>query len=210
MTGYILLQSFAKITINKDLSESFNMYRRFLDDIGYINEDIEQWISSFSWESLIDFGFASMHTWNSIDVDGKMYNVAPSVVGFSGNSDIDIPWIEFNLLFEPHAITYSPHDWKYRPDAGRDIWKIMRLLFAIFKQSGVYLTDEVNDSQTWYAISGIDGKLWSFDLAIVPKSFSAYFSNLPSDYERFDVNADIAFIRSDAWITYPWDNTGAR
>lgn len=212
MPGYILLQSFATISTASDLKFSLDMYQEFLDKLGYVDKDTNQWLSSFTWKSLIDDGFASMHTWRSVEVNEKAYHVAPSIVGFAQDPDkgANVSWIELSLMFEAHAITYSPHDWRYRPDTGRGIWEIMRLFFTRFTRSGVYLTDEVNDSQTWYALSGLDGKLWSFDLALVPRSFARHFSEMPSEYKNVNFEEGIAFIRTNAWITDPWDDPSHR
>jgi hypothetical protein len=204
VAGYIILQTYAQLPTEPTLQATFQTYMHFLEKIGYKDNRTSAWLSTFTWNDLESYGFAGTSSPREIVVAGQELLVTPGVNGFvrTAMPKLNIPWVELNLLFKGEHVTYSPHDWKYRPDAGASLWKLMLEFSALFMESGTYLLDEAHDGQPWYALLGADGELWSFDLALVPNALLPCFSSMPGSYQRGP--SQNVLVHTRAWPKMPW------
>ncbi len=207
MGAYIQIQTYTEVSSERDLYYSFVQFRQLLERFGYPAGAVEEWLSEFAWTKLETEGFGGRFLGRTISVLGTEFGIEPYVNGYarSSISGLVLPWVEFELLFEEENLTHSPYNSSYKPGVGKGLWQIMREVGMAYKETGVYLTNEVGDGQPWKSLLTGKDDLWSFDLALVPYHLAPRFSSIPNSYVKAPFDYGIGLSRAELWSNLPWE-----
>lgn len=207
MPGDIFVQTYAKVPDGDELKRQLTLYRDFLMGIGYKEDSIDEQLSEIKWLDLQDYGFISTLPVRNIPFGIMEIPVSPHIDGFIREAmpEIGMPWIEMSLTIDLEVVTLSPHSWRYKAGMGGPLWQLVRTYSSLFRESGIYITDDAGNGQPWYAIHGANRDLWMFDLALIPKHLAKLFVNIPSSHTTTQFEYGNAFARTDAWDVLPWE-----
>lgn len=206
--GYLQMQLFVEVKNQDELYYNLERYCELFIELGFDATSLREWIRSFTWDSLNDYGFADTFTWSVIKVDGEILQVAPNICGFAADVDpkINTPWLECNILFTSEDLSFNNQDWRYKPDVGSRLWKLIKMFANTFTNRPVFLTDAIGNGKPWYALKGSNGDLWAFDLALIPVDCIEFFRLMPSTHKGIYIENGLGIVRGDAWIVLPWNN----
>ncbi|WP_054941176.1 hypothetical protein [Paenibacillus ihuae] len=210
MPEYSHIQTYVKCD-ESNYKEVIHKFATFLSVIG-INNDYFR--SELQWE-LADNGF--MYTGGGasaekVNLNGSLLHVRPYVVGLTPDVIPELleSWLELNILFWTEEITsdYITRELKmqYKPY----IWSLMEQFKDNYQQAGIYFTSEFSDGIPWSAIvSQKYEELWSFDAAIIPKSWVDLYIK-PNDHVFYSTyfEDELYLARKDVWIERPWRDYG--
>jgi hypothetical protein len=213
--SYTQIQTFLSLANKKEFEQALEAYQQLLSQIGYDNPQLEEWLSNSTWNVIEGLGHGDVFSWQPVTVMGQQFRLAPYISGATSDELGSVPgrWVALNIAFPTSDLEVSrvpPGEPTYKPGVGRPLWQVMRIVSSLFSQSGVYLTDELDDSAPWYALlKGKRDTLWSFDLALIPMHLTEVFSSVPSSHQRASFGSGIGFARRKRWLSLPWEEKGA-
>lgn len=173
------IQTYEKL-IGTDYQSTLDRFKTVLQRIDLWNDEVKKAFDEFAWK-VEDNGFV----YSSIQVGHfvtKLSNipVRPLVLVYTPAIDKSIHdnWIVCNLLVEAEMLrSILPGDYH---NTTYDFVKVLTSeMHKVFKQTGVYFTDEAQDGQDFDGIRGNKEKLWQFDYAIIPLALEQTYSTPP-------------------------------
>lgn len=202
MPAYISIQCFTKY--NKEtFSNLLNGFRLALQDLGFPEYYIATHVDKVTWE-LSDNGF--MYTGcnmpsEKINFNDNYFSIRPLIMGFTpeGCEGLQENWIEFALQFDEDEVTEGYRNGEMYDCIKKLIWTASNLLSKYFSDTAVYLTDEATDAFPWEALLGLYENIYSFDLAIVPRSYSEVYKHIPDEFKRVELNDKIYIAHMMTW-----------
>lgn len=206
MPGYLQIQTCIPFKTESEFSDAKRVAERVFVHIGMHHEHIQVWLSKFTWNDLLDFGFVDTTDWNTIIINDTQIQIAPNICGFPKNTDlfIDSHWIEINVLLKSEDVSVSLQDWRYRRDMVMPLWHLVNSIASVNNAFGTFLTDEAGNAKPWYALMGVGEGLWAFDLALIPPHLAARFSEIPQTHSAYDGAHGLGLARRAAWLVLPW------
>ena len=124
-------------------------------------------------------------------------NVFASIVIWTNQliSYVKEPWIELVIIVKPENQTGTNLDSKM----DKVFLKILTMFSKIFQETGVYVTNEMQDGEAFIGIvGGLEEKLWEFDYAIIPSHHLLHYQNVPEDFNSCTIPSGICFLINTA------------
>ena len=210
---YIQIQTYA--TCDKwTYQEVIARYRDVLERLGCDDQQLLEWLSQISWPTSEEDSFGDIYAASFTLTTGGTLSCAGmdiSLYSEAGAPTMEVrpAWLGFNLLFDAYSLRQE-HSSLYKPEVVAPIWHVMRELESVFREIGVYLTDEWQENQAWRALAEETGNPWSFDLGIFPREQAEHFAVVPAGFQGTLVERDFAFAQENRWTTLPWSITETR
>jgi len=187
-------------------------------------EQFTQMLHSLRYESTELISWLRQITWPPFDEEGSVdFLISPTSI-YLGESDIlrcaglqilirknskpgfsEDGWLTLSIFFDAESLREKGTGF-YLSKVGRRLWMLLQQVAGVFKNGGVYFTDEFQEGQTVRALisPAQDKDLWAFDLALVPDHLINYFGEVPELFQRVTTNNWIGFARRDRWVILPW------
>src|SRR5688572_30821464 len=163
------IQTYEKIE-GENFRPTLDRFSRVLKNIGLWNTEIQEAFETFKWE-IEGNGFVYGTTSYLEPVTSKIseIKIRPLVTGYTPQIDpnFEANWIACDLLIESSEIlTYNS---KYKLGVFELVEALVQEMQKEFYQTGIYFTDEGQDSQDFFAlIENNKSKLWQFEYALIP------------------------------------------
>lgn len=199
------------LDIRNTFEEAISNCASFFNELGWLNSDFRDWLSSVSWDVAEDFIVYSGTHGPTIEnlVGDEMLKIRVIFLGWTPKA---IPSLRNNclkleLLIETEEIE-DQTSWpqiKYLPKKSAFIWALMKKASNHFEDYGVFFTDEAQDGRPWKGIiENNETKKWQFDLAIVGDKYKALFiPSPPMFFTKFESNK-VWLARRTVWEKPPW------
>jgi len=194
---YKILEADQKVVIEK--------YTQVLKNVGCWNGDIQKHFDNFSWK-IEDNGFVYtgiQKEWQRFKINDVEFCAAPHVLGWTpqGNPKLKSNYLELGLLFQSADLEEDfPSQIVYRKGLEEGFLKIMFEFAKLFPDSGIYLTDEVQDGEPWDGLLENDErKLWNFDMALISENFIKYYRIAPETHSENNVSGFKLFKYKEKW-----------
>lgn len=183
---------------------------QFFSRLGYEHSELVSWISQITWPSADEE--------RSVDILNLPKMIALNrlkplpcagleVLIERGTNPIasDDGWLKPSILFDAAAIRDTSTG-IYKPEVGNTLWSLFPQLAGMFRDGGIYLTDEWQEGRVLWAIAGIRQEVnpWAFDLALIPKALTHRFGLTPKIFQQTALNNWVGFARGDRWTRLPW------
>lgn len=210
MPEYHQIQTY--LNIQSSANEIIEHCRPFFSNLGWLNSDLQNWLSGFAWDVAED-GIVYSGA-NGINIENQFGNQSLKVrISFLGWTPKIIPslrknCLEIDLLIETEEIE-DQTSWpqiKYLPEKSWIIWELMKKASIHFEDYGVFFTDEAQGNRPWQGILESDvTKMWQFDLAIVNNKYKGLFTPSPLlEYFAKHESNQLWFARRAVWEIPPW------
>ena len=184
MPEYHQIETYA--TIKNDVRDNIATCKKFLQELGWLSSEIENWLNGFIW-SVSDDGFvyANLSPKINIILLGESMDVQLMLLGWTSKIIESLPCscLGFEILLETEKIDdLSRHpEIRYKENFRKTVWDVMKKASKFYPEYGVFFTDEVQDGRTWESFFDKDSeKIWQFECAIIPSQTKQHF-NLPND-----------------------------
>lgn len=195
-----------------ELVSKLRLFASILEDLGVSPMLTADWLASISWED-DGSGFGCMGDplqLNRIRLNGDVVTARPHLLGYTDLAlpGTPVPWVQLSLFFEgeweiPH-VAGSEVRWRYIAGIGRLIWRVIQAYSVRMPDSAVFFNDYASVNEPWYALLGVGGNLWDFDVASVPGSLARIFQPVPDNYAQMAGQNRIGFARMAYWQIAPW------
>lgn len=141
-------------------------------------------------------------------LQARPYLMANASAGESGQ-----PWFLIGFVFGEEAhleAADADQHWRYRRGVGAIVWRLAWTLHERFPGALVIFGASPLILMPWKALTGRNGDLWCWDLAIVPPPLIRRFEPIPEGFESIQIGETVALARADAWHVLPWTETSAQ
>ena len=207
MPAYHQIETYIQLKSLNDLPLQLERFSNLLQCIGVLNQKIQNWFGTISWEEsedgfvyAVDPGNAQLKSTQS----ALTLTVRPSFLGLTPRivPQIRNNWVSFSLLFlsyEVDDVTYRPTI-RYKNEASEILLNIMRIFANIFTEEHIFFTDEAQDGEPWHGrIENDQKKMWYFEIGTVPTSFRSMTNKPNEKFYVWEENERTWFLRKEAF-----------
>lgn len=183
-------------------------FARMLHSLGFTGKDLDSRFDQVAWEP-DGGGFAHMCkpvTNHGITLDGQLLQARPYILGYTQAPGT--PWLQLSLVFDSDTVKAMRDSTTYimRRGTGAAIWRIARGYAATFPHFAIFFSDFPSVNLPWKALTGRQGDLWWFDLAVIPESLAPRFMPIPDGYSSLELAGAVAIAPQAPWGTLPWED----
>lgn len=192
------------------LAALLQRYVKMLQGIGFTDPNLEKQLARVTWEpDGSGFGFLGNPLMcDRITLSGQPFTVRPYVLGYTDAAieGLEVPWIQLSLLFEDRMVELlmDRASGRMHAEAGSVIWNIAQGFSAEFHESGVFFNDSATVNEPWNTLTGREGDLWAFDLALIPTQLMPQFWPIPEGYTYIHLSETWGLARLISWEVVPW------
>ncbi|MGB8347218.1 MAG: hypothetical protein WCD86_20190 [Ktedonobacteraceae bacterium] len=184
---------------------------KFLSQLGYKHTELIPWISQITWSSSDEDRDAHilnlpktivLNRLEPLPCAGLEVLIQRDVNPISSNDG----WLKPGILFDAETVR-DISTGRYKPEVGKTLWYLFQQLAGVFREGGIYFTDEWQEGRVVWTVAGLrrELNLWAFDLALIPNTLAIRFGTTPEVMQRIDLGDWIGFARSDRWPRLPWN-----
>jgi hypothetical protein len=220
MPEYLSVEAYSSYP-EETLSPFLDDSRQLLENLGYAGKDRETWLTQIAWES-DGSGFVSslepLAVLEKVVVNGRALFAKPIVNGWTQETipQLQEAWVCLTLAFETQtrrqnldtvnsfSEDYSQNH-RYQLGVGKGAWLMMHQCAAIFPQTLVYFTNELQTGKSWNALLTSQKGLWEFEVALIPHNFAARFTPIPDQFAHIHLPEGVGFARTSCWSILPWE-----
>ena len=196
--------------LEEDLPALLQRYVKMLQAAGFSTQGLEERLASITWEpDGSGFGFLGNPLTDDLTtLSGESLAVRPYVLGYTDATieELETPWVQLSLVFEGHMVELMMNSvsGKMRAGANTIIWETAQQFSGEFHESGVFFNDSPTVNEPWYSLSGREGDLWAFDLALIPTQLAPQFWPVPEGYAYIHLSETLGLARLISWEVVPW------
>jgi len=184
---------------------------KFLSQLGYEHTELIPWFSQITWPSSDEERDAHILLLPKMIVLSRLKPLPCAgleILIQRGTNPIssDDGWLKLSILFDAEIVK-DISTGIYKPEVGKTLWYLLQQLAGVFRDGGIYFTDEWQEGRVLWTVAGMrqEVNLWAFDLALVPKTLTSRFGVTPKVFQRIALDDWVGFARSDRWARLPWD-----
>ncbi|MGD6830623.1 hypothetical protein ACQCT5_00580 [Sutcliffiella halmapala] len=199
MGEYKYIQTYTRYGNAENFQQILRNFRHLLLQTGLSQVEIDSRLSGITW-SVDDFRSDSAESIPLIhnmllDLGHSKLNVCASIIIWMdkiGSYYLNEPWIELLIMVKPEDQSYTKDAYQLE----KVLFKIMSLICETFQETGVYVTNKMQDGEAFIGLLGNgEEKLWAFDCAIIPLPYSPLYGNVPQDFSSYTVPHGIGYVR---------------
>ncbi|MEH7309076.1 hypothetical protein [Neobacillus drentensis] len=201
MGEYKYIQTYTRYSNAENFQQILRNFRHLLLQTGFSQDEVDRWLSGIIW-SVDDFRLDSEESIPLshnmlLELDHSKLNVFASIIIWTdkiGSYSLKEPWIELLIMVKLEDQPYTKDVSKWE----KVLFKIMSLFFETFQETGVYLTNKMQDGEAFIGLVGNrEEKLWAFDCAIIPLPYYPLYENVPEDFRSYTVPHGIGYVRKN-------------
>ncbi|MCC3649378.1 hypothetical protein JGK52_22285 [Cytobacillus oceanisediminis] len=201
MGEYKYIQTYTRYSNTENFQQILGNFRHLLLKIGLSLDEIDNWLSNITW-SLDDSRIGSVESIlpkqnKLLELDHSKLNVRASIIIWTDNIGsylLEEPWVELLVMVKLKDQSYT-NDFS---NLEKVLVKIMSLFNETFQETGVYITNEMQDGEAFIGLLGNgDEKLWAFDCAIIPLHYYPLYENVPKDFRSYTVPHGKGYVRKN-------------
>jgi hypothetical protein len=189
LVKYKQIQTYTRFVNEENFQHILYRYRRLCLQLGLSTDDLKRWESGITW-SLDDSGLVTIQSIPfshvmMLELDNLRLNVTVSIIIWKDIIDfkiLDEPWIELLVMVKPDVPTTS----EYEKEFEKVIIKIMSMFSEVFQETGVFITNEMQDGEAFLGfVTNREKMYWEFDYAVIPSHLNELYKNIPKEFIKY-------------------------
>lgn len=186
------IQTYVRLKNSEGFQHIIDRFKQVMINSGISFDDINSWILGINpqdddtlYASIEDIPLSHDML---VKVENNKYIVNTSIIIWTHKS-IET-WLELLITVDGGDSTCK--------DKGFDdfILKIMENLSEVFNETGIYLSNEMQDGEAFIGlVENKIEKLWEFNAAIIPMPHLSFYKQMPKDFKRYNTHEGSNFFK---------------